>query len=244
VPGPQKQGWGSGWAPYWAPYVSFMVIGELFGRVPAPFTAVFLVLRVVAPLGLFVFFALRDAYPELRGARWGAWAIADVAIGLAGAVLWIAPFLIWNSLRPNETGFDPAQLGANGAWLVYALRLIGYAGVTPFMEELFVRSWLLRYIDVAETRRSFRTVPIGHFSWRSFLIVTFWFVVSHRFWWEWPVMFGWTLLTMAWFYYRKHIAPLVLVHAVSNAAIFAFVLAFEGVFRDGAGAPIALWFFL
>jgi len=243
VPGPQKQVRASGWAPYWTPMVAFLVIVELSGRVSEPFAPVFLVLRVIAPLGLFVYFALRGEYPELRGARWGAWAVADVAIGLAGAALWIAPFLFWDSLRPRDHGFDVGQLGPGGEWLAQTLRAIGYVGVTPFVEELFVRSWLLRYVDVAETRKPFRTVPIGRFSWRSFLIVTLWFVFSHLQW-EWGVMFAWTLLTMAWFYQRKHIAPLVLVHAVSNGAIFAFVVAFDRIFRDAAGAPISLWFFL
>ncbi len=115
--------------------------------------------------------------------------------------------------------------------------------MTPFVEELFVRSWLLRFIDVAETRRSFRSVPIARFSPRSFAIVTLYFVLSHAIW-EWGVMLAWTLLTMAWFYRRKHVAPLVLIHAVTNGAIFAFVWAFDGVFRDATGAPIPLWFFL
>jgi uncharacterized protein len=243
VPRPQDEGRVTGWAPYWAPMVSFLLVLELSGRVSAPFVPVLLVLRVAAPLGLFVFFALRNAYPELRGARWGGWAIADVAVGLAGAALWIAPFLLFDSLRPRDRGFDASQLGGNGVWLALTLRAIGYTCVTPFVEELFVRSWLLRYIDVADTRRAFRSVPIASFSWRSFLIVTLYFVFSHASW-EWGVMFGWTMLTMGWFYYRKHIAPLVLVHAVSNGAIFAFVGLCDRTFHDATGAPISLWFFL
>ncbi len=70
VPGPQKQVRASGWAPYWTPMVAFLVIVELSGRVSEPFAPVFLVLRVIAPLGLFAYFALRGEYPELRGARW------------------------------------------------------------------------------------------------------------------------------------------------------------------------------
>ena len=233
----------TGWAPYWAPMVSFLAIVELSGRVATPFAPIFLVLRVAVPLGLFVFFAMRNAYPELRGARWGVWALADVAIGLLGAALWIAPFLIFDGLRPDDPGFDVDQLGSHGAWLTMALRAIGYTCVTPFVEELFVRSWLLRYVDVAETRRAFRAVPIARFTWRSFGIVSLYFVFSHASW-EWGVMFVWTMLTMAWFYHRKHIAPLVLVHAVTNGAIFAFVVLFDRVFRDASGAPISLWFFL
>ena len=244
MPGPRKQGKPSGWAPYWAPYISFLLLVELSKRVPATFAAVFFVLRVIGPLGLFAYFLMRNAYPELRAARWGMGAIADVAVGLVGAALWIAPFLLFDSLRPSDPGFDPGQLGRGGEWFAQTLRAIGYVAVTPFVEELFVRSWLLRFADVVETRKSFLSVPIGRFSWRSFVIVTVWFVVSHQFWWEYPVMFAWTLLTMAWFYYRKHLAPLVLVHAVTNGAIFAFVLGFDRVFRDASGAPISLWFFL
>lgn len=233
----------SGWAPYWAPMVSFLLVVELGGRLPESFAPIMLVLRVAAPLAFFVYFARCGAYPELRGARWGAGALADVAVGLLGAALWIAPFLIWGSLRPDEPGFDVAQLGPHGTWLSEALRFIGYACVTPFVEELFVRSWLIRYIDVAETRRDFRSLPIAQFSWRSFIVVTLYFVFSHASW-EWGVMFVWTMLTMGWFYHRKHLAPVVLVHAVTNGAIFAFVLAFDGYLRDESGAPISLWFFL
>ena len=243
MPDPLKQGRDSGWAPYWAPMLSFLLIVELGGRVPVEIAPIFLVLRVAAPLGFFVFFARRGAYPELRGARWGIWALADVAVGLAGAALWIAPFLIWDSLRPDDAGFDAAQLGADGRWLALTLRAIGYTGVTPFVEELFVRSWMLRFIDVVETRRDFRAVPIARFSWRSFGVVTFYFVFSHAQW-EWGVMLGWALLTMGWFYTRRHLAPLVLVHAVTNGAIFAFVLLCDGEFRDAAGRAISLWFFL
>ena len=243
MPGPQKQRKASGWAPYWAPYVSFLLLVEVSGRIATPLAPIFLVLRVIVPFGLIVFFAMRDEYPELRGARWGAWAIADVAIGLFGAAVWIAPFLVFDSLRPSQHGFDVAQLGPGGEWLAQALRAFGYVVATPFVEELFVRSWLLRYVDVAETRKSFRSVPIAHFSWRSLAVVTLWFVLSHvRF--EWGVMLAWTLLTMRWFYLRKHLAPIVLVHAVTNGAIFAFVVLFDGVFRDASGAPISLWFFL
>ena len=243
VPDAQQQAKVGGWGPYWAPYFSFILIVMLSGRMSPPYEAIFLVLRVAVPAGLFVYYALRGAYPELRGARWGAWTLADVAVGLLGAALWIAPFLFWDSLRPDEEGFDATRLGPDGAWLALTLRAIGYVTVTPFVEELFMRSWLLRYVDVANSRRSFRSVPIAHFSWWSFLIVTIFFVTTHQFW-EYGVMLGWTLLTMGWFYYRKHIVPIVLVHAVTNGAIFAFVIAFDRVFRDGSGAPIPLWFFL
>jgi CAAX prenyl protease-like protein len=243
LPRAQQKSEVGGWTPYWAPYFAFLLIVVVSTRLSPPFAAVSLVLRIAVPLGLLVYYGLRGAYPELRDARWGAWALADVAVGLAGAALWIAPFLMFDSLRPHERGFDTGWLGPGGEWLTLTLRAIGYACVTPFVEELFVRSWLIRYIEVASSRRSFRSVPIARFTWPSFTVVMICFVITHQTW-EWGVMIAWSLLTMAWFYYRKHLAPIVLVHAVTNAAIFAFVVAFERVFRDASGAPISLWFFL
>jgi CAAX prenyl protease-like protein len=233
----------SGWAPYWVPMLAFLLTVEIGRRLPEELEALFLVFRVAVPLGFLVFFLVRGAYPELRGARWGGLAIADVVVGLVGAVLWMAPFILFPSLRPDEAGFDAGQLGERGVALALFLRCAGYMGVTPFVEELFVRSWLLRYVDVVDTRRDFRGVPIARFSWRSFIVVTIYFVFSHVDW-EWGVMAGWTLMTMGWFYYRGHLAPLVLVHAVTNGAIFAAVVLLDGVFTDASGAPIPLWFFL
>lgn len=234
----------SGWAPYWAPMLAFLLLLEIGRRAPHESAPVFLVLRVAVPLGLFVYFLQRGAYPELSGFRWSSpWWLADVGVGLVGAALWIAPFLLVDSLRPDTSGFDAYQLGPAGVGVALVLRGVGYVGVTPFVEELFVRSWLLRYIDVFDRRTDFRAVPIARFRWRSFLVVTFYFVFSHLQW-EWGVMLGWTLLTMAWFYYRRHLAALVLTHAVTNGAIFLFVVAFDERLVDAQGRPIPLWFFL
>jgi len=233
----------SGWAPYWAPMLAFLLTVEIGARMPDILDPLFLVARVAAPLGFFVFFFVRGRYPELRGAQWGGLAVADVAVGLLGAFLWMAPIVFFDSLRPDDAGFDANQLGEGGVALTLFLRFAGYTGVTPFVEELFVRSWLLRFVDVFDTRRDFRGVPIARFTWRSFIVVTLYFVFSHADW-EWGVMAAWTLLTMGWFYYRGHLAPLVLVHAVTNGAIFFAVVLLDGVFTDASGAPISLWFFL
>lgn len=235
---------GYGWSPYWFPMLAFLLLVEISGRAGEGAQAPLLLLKVVVPAGLVLWYARRGRYPELGGYPPGAAGIAgDVAVGLLGAALWVAPFLWFDSLRPDEPGFDPHLLGESAVPAVLALRFIGYACVTPFVEELFVRSWLIRYIDVFDVRKDFRDVPIARFSWRSFLVVTGYFVFTHVDW-EWGVMLGWTLLTLAWFYHRRHLAPLVLVHAVTNGAIFVFVVLFDGKLTDAAGEPIRLWFFV
>jgi len=235
---------GYGWAPYWAPFVSFMLLVEIGSRLPEEAAFFLLPAKALIPGGLVVWYALRGFYPELRGLRPGPMLLADVGIGLLGAVLWIGPFLLFAGLRPEDTsGFDRLLLGEDRAGLALSLRTLGYAAVTPFVEELFVRSWLMRFIDVFDQRRDFRKVAIARFTWRSFLVTVFFFVFTHQPW-EWGVMLGWTLLTMAWFYYRGHLMPIVIAHAATNGAIIAFAVLFDGHFTDGSGAPIPLWFFV
>jgi CAAX prenyl protease-like protein len=232
----------SGFAPYWLPMLAFLLLVEVGSRAPESAAGAFLILRVLVPGALLLSFAARGRYPELRGLRADATLLLDVGVGLLGAAIWVAPFLLSDGLRPDQGGFDPARpFGPEGIAWALALRALGYAGVTPFVEELFVRSWMLRYAQVARARRDFRSVPIAHFTASSFLVTTAYFVFSHQSW-EWGVMLAWTLLTMAWFRWRRHIVPLVLVHAVSNGAILAFVLLCDGRFRDASGAPISLWF--
>lgn len=232
-----------GWAPYWAPYLTFMLLIEIGNRAPEEAAGAFLALKVVVPAALVGLFAARGRYPELTGLRCDAWILLDVAVGLLGAALWVAPFLLFEGMRPEEPGFDRFMLGEEQVALVLALRGVGYACVTPFVEELFVRSWLLRFVDVFDRRRDFRKVPIGRYTHRSFLVVVCFFVFTHVPW-EWGVMLAWTLLTMAWFYTRKHLLALVIVHAVTNGAIFAFVVLCDGRIRAADGTPIPLWFFL
>jgi CAAX prenyl protease-like protein len=236
---------GHGWGAYFWPYVSFLGIIELSRRFPDDYQPGFLLLKVAVPLGLLVWYFRRGAYPELRGHRW-SWlgAAQDVAIGVLGAAIWMAPFIISDSLRPDSEGaFDPNQFGPSLAWFTLLVRAIGYGVATPFIEELFVRSWLHRYVEVFDQRRDFRDVPIGHYTRRSLAVVVVWFTVSHVPW-EWPVAFAWILLTQLWFYHTRSLVSMVVVHATSNLSILAFVIAFSGWFTDGQGQPIALWFFV
>jgi CAAX prenyl protease-like protein len=231
------------WA-YWMPMIAFLGLVTLRERASEALAPWVFALSVILPGALVLVYALRGHYPELRGWRPSPGSLLqDVGIGLVGAVIWVAPFLLLPALQPDEPGFDPSQFGPHLAALTLSLRFVGYALVTPYVEELFVRSWLLRYVDVIRDRKDFRKVPIGRYSTPSFLVVTAYFVVSHVTW-EWGVMLAWTLLTMAWFYHRRHLAPLVLVHAVTNASILLFAVLGDGRVRDASGVLVDLWFFV
>jgi hypothetical protein len=232
-----RRGWRD-FVPYLLPYAGFLVLVSL----GAP-----LALRVALPLALLVFFVARGAFPELGGARWrGAGTLADVLFGVALAVLWVGPYWLWDGLpRPGAgEGFDrAAPFGADHAGVALAVRLVGFAGVTPFVEELFVRSFLLRFLDVFDRDGDFRAVPIGRFAWRSFLFTVVYFGLSHRSW-EWAVAFPTGALFNLWLYRRRQLGPVILAHAVTNATIWtAVVLAPPGL-TTRSGAVLDPWIFL
>jgi len=234
-----------GWWPYLAPIFSFLALVEAGRRASPSLVPVFAVAKVLVPSAVLLYHARRSGYPELRGLGSNAKDLAlDVLVGVAGAAVWVAPYLWIASARPGpDAGFDPQQLGASREWLALSLRAIGYAVVTPFAEELFVRGWLARYVDVFDRADDFRDVPIGRYSLRSFATVVIFFTLSHQPW-EWPVAILWIAGTQLWFYRRRHLLPLVVVHAASNLSIFLFVLLANGRITDADGSPLDLWFFL
>jgi hypothetical protein len=220
----------AGVAPYLAPYAAFLALVELSRLLPGAALVLF-PLRVLAPAALLAWFWRRRAYPELRGYRLGAGTLADVLAGLAIAALWIAPYWVWPTLARGEP-FDPALLGDKQRALALGLRLIGFAAITPFVEELFVRSFLYRFADAFE-RSDFRALPIARFSWRALIVTTLWFTFTHAAW-EWWVALPVGIAFNAWLLVRRHLVACVIAHAAANAAIWALVVL----------GPVPLWEFL
>lgn len=230
---PQPQASFGMW-PYVLPYLAFGVILSLQGGGADVGLAV---AQVAVPAGLLIFFAFQGEFAELGGFRPRPLeALGDVAVGLAVAALWLGPYLIFEGLpRPGpEARFEADALG--GALPTLVLRFIGFALVTPFMEELFVRSFLIRFLDVFDRDADFRSVPIGRFAWRSFIGTVLWFTVTHQTW-EWIVALPTGIVLNLWLYRRRHLGSVVLAHAVANAAIFCVVV-------TSAGANPDLWIFL
>jgi CAAX prenyl protease-like protein len=244
---------GHGWWPYLLPYFSFMLMGEIIARLPESSTPAMLFIKPGVPALFMLYFWKRGAYPELRG--YGAYArgtLLDVLLGLGLAVLWMAPFLfeplrqmlIFDFMRPDTSeGFDPLVLGPSLLPLTLTVRMVGYGLVTPFFEELFVRSFVMRYAAVYSSGGDFRDVPIAFFTWGSFITTLVVLTLTHVPW-EMSVMLIWSILTNLWFYYRKHLLAVIIVHAVTNASILAFAILGTGKFLDFEGQPMTLWFFV
>jgi CAAX protease family protein len=231
------------WLPYFGPMLGFAAVLAAAGYVEGHAVA-FLGLRFAVPLLVFLFFLSRGCYPELENFRpgWAGLAL-DVIFGLLVMGVWVAPYLLWPSLVPGASeAFDPGAAGEGFRSLSLGLRFAGFVVVTPFIEELLVRSYLIRAVDVYPAERDFREIPVGAFAWRSFLVTVAWFTFTHAEW-EWPVAFLTGVLYNLWLYRRKHIASLVLAHAVTNGSLLLLVVWAAG--NDAAPAILRnLWFFL
>ena len=101
--------------------------------------------------------------------------------------------------------------------LFLAFRLAGAAIVIPLAEELFWRSFALRFLE----KSAFKSIPLGQFSWFSFILVSLAFGLEHHRWLP-GIIAG---LAYAGLLYRtKNLFSPILSHAVTNLLLGVYVL--------------------
>jgi uncharacterized protein len=207
----------------------------------------------VGPFVLFVLFLMADAakYGDLLGlGEWehpfrcavlaaGIWyfsrgildlkpryALASIAIGVAVFVMWVAPDVLWpgyrshwlfsNSLLGKPSSSLPAGFQLSPMVLIF--RTVRAVLLVPILEELFWRGWLMRWL----TNPDFEKVPIGTFHLSSFLISSALFASEHGPYWEVGLLcafiYNW------WIIRTKSLADCILVHAVTNGVLSAYVI--------------------
>ena len=237
---------GHGWWPYLVPYAVFVVITTFAPRFPDAFAPWLLAIKPAFVLGLVLWFRAQGAYPEWRGAgaRIGlTGGLLDILVGLALTAVWVMPFVWFPELRPEPGDeFDAAMAGEEFVALVLGLRLFGYALVTPIFEELFIRSFVMRVADAWEVE-DFRNLPIARYTPISMLVTVVVFTMGHVPW-EYWVCVPWVFLSNLWFYYRKSLSAVMLLHATTNAALWALAIWGEGWLRNPDGSPFSFLFFM
>ena len=223
-----------------------MVAGVIGERLPDGTALAVLALKPALVLATILYFAWQGSYPEWRGqgARLGVvGGLQDVAVGLLLTLVWVLPYWAIPSLRPEPGGeFDPEMAGAALVPVVLGLRLFGYALVTPIFEELFIRSFVMRIADVYD-RADFRDQPIARYTPWSMLVTAVIFTAGHVPW-EWWVCVPWIVLSNLWFYRRRSLTSIMLVHGVTNAALLGLAVFGEGWLHDTNGEPFSFWFFV
>jgi hypothetical protein len=204
------------WLPYVLPFVLFLLLTAPAGFFPA--LRLFLYIAKTLIVGaLLWFWRQKYAADFSSGLSIGEWLTA-VFCGLLVLVIWIVPEAYSLQFGQNS-GFDPHGFGwPQGAVMgLIAMRLMGAAMVVPVMEELFWRSFLMRYL----INPDFRSVPMGAFAWFSFLGVAILFGLEHH-----RVVVGIIagVLYGGLLIRQKKLKGVILAHGVTNFGLGIYVL--------------------
>lgn len=174
-------------------------------------------LIIVATLTAFWIF--RRSYSELREplvADSGELLVA-VAVGLAVLAVWVGidtPLLRF----ADSKGYAPVAPDGRVLWGWVALRTAGSALIVPVMEELFWRSFLMRWLD----KTDFLGLPPREVSWRAVVLSVIPFALEHS-----EVFAGAVAgLAYAWLYRRfGRLWPSIIAHSVSNLGLGLWIMA-------------------
>lgn len=213
--------------PYVVPLAGFLALTALEGYLPtgpggAPSPTWYPIgyaLKVAAVAALL--WHCRVILGDLRPwPRPGALALAAL-VGLAVTAAWVGLDGWYPSiplLGGKRTEFDPMTLPAGARFGFVAVRMLGLVVLVPLIEELFYRSFLMRWvIDPVYTR-----VPIGRVTPLALAVTTGVFACSHP---EWlPAL----LTGLAWgglVGRTKSVSACVVSHAVANLALGVYVIA-------------------
>lgn len=152
--------------------------------------------------------------PQRRGLGPGA-AVLAVVIGVVVLVLWVSLNASW-MIVGSPDGFNPTT-GGQVDWLMVAVRIAGAALVVPVMEELFWRSFLMRWIDSDH----FQLLDPAQISLKSFVIGVVLFGFEHNLWLAGIVAgAAYSLLYMK----QRSLWSAILAHAVTNGLLGVWIV--------------------
>jgi hypothetical protein len=139
-----------------------------------------------------------------------------VISGVVVFFIWVLPEGLYPQIGHSE--FNPyEQASGYGVYFLIAFRLVGASLIVPIMEELFWRSFVLRYA----IKSDFKSVPLGQFSWFSFILISLLFGFEHH---RWLVGIVAGMIYAGVLYRRRNLFDPILSHAITNFLLGLYVL--------------------
>ena len=141
-------------------------------------------------------------------------------VGLGNVLAWLGINPSFYELKLSTKTWNPMTTFGDGsvqAWFFVGVRILGATLVVPPLEEVFFRSFLYRYI----AKPDFKTVPLGLFILKSFLITSVIFGFEHR---EWlaGILCGFAYQGLVC--WKKRLGDAITAHALTNFLLGAFVV--------------------
>lgn len=200
-----------------ATYIAFIIIADLLARAGVPGSTLRWLYPAKIALVLALLFAYRKHYQELRAKPAPRDVLMALAVGAVVFLLWIALDAEWMRTGTPQP-FDVAGADARIDWPLVAVRAFGAALVVPLMEEIFWRSFLLRWLQ----QRDFLLLKPSRAGVRAATISVLLFGAEHNLWLAGIVAgIAYTLLYMR----SETLWTPVLGHAVTNGLLAAWIIA-------------------
>jgi len=140
----------------------------------------------------------------------------SAAIGVAVYLAWVRMDWPW-AMQGTAIGYNPFQNGVVLGTGLAAVRLLGASLVVPVMEEIFWRSFLLRYL----INPRFEVVPLGTFTPASLAVTVVLFGLEHQLWLA-GMMAGLAYSVLC--YRTRRLWPCIVAHGVTNLCLGIHVL--------------------
>ena len=196
-----------------------MLLLGLFGHVSiSPFISLPLWFLLLVPLCIYCWPANVPIFP----ANW----FGSITLGALVFGLWVAPDVLVPGYR-NFPLFSNALLGhvhsslpegaLHSPW-VLGWRTARAVLIVPIVEELFWRGWLMRWL----INNDFERVRLGAYTPSAFWITAVLFASEHGSYWDVGLVTG--AVYNLWMVRTKSLANCVLMHAVTNGLLCAYVI--------------------
>ncbi len=204
------------WFPYVLPFVLFLLLTEPARFFPSLSPYLYLAKTIIA--GTLLWHWRHTYAPDFSYPLTFREMLTAFFCGLLVLVIWIVPEQYLFRMEQSSV-FDPQALGTSQAaaiaWI--GVRVIGSSLVVPVMEELFWRSFLMRYL----IKPDFRAVSMGAFTWFSFLGTAILFGLEHH-----QLLAGLLagLLYGLLLVHQKNLKGVILAHGVTNLGLGLYVV--------------------
>lgn len=212
------------WLAYLAPLALFLVLSVFEGLLPKErgvvrpgAYAVAYAIKIV--LVSAAAWACRSTWADLRPRPGIGWTTVSILVGGIVVLLWIGLDGKYPALPGQEkrVGFDPGTLSTSWRLAFTLVRLYGLVIVVPLIEELFWRSFLIRWI----ARQDFRSVPIGKVTWAGAAVTSVLFAVAHP---EWLPALLTGLLWAGLLWRSRSVATCWISHLTANLLLGIYIL--------------------
>jgi len=236
--------------PYVLPFIVFMLLGSFYpnfsgsyendlgdafvaqAATPETWTYIVMIGVQLFVAGCFLTF-FRKTYLHDFPLKVSPWSIV---LGVVGIALWIwlaglgvehwifekISLLFGREIDASRPSFNPYTIDDSGVRALFlVMRFAVLAMIVPIVEELFIRGWLVRWIDDP----NFQSIRLTSLTIKGLLAASIYGVMTHPM--EAIAAFAWFGMVTLWARRTGSLWDCVIIHAVTNLLLGIYVVKFE-----------------